>query len=69
MSIIATCGHKLKEWEELGIHVEYTDYQRDNSPCTVYATYCIDCALDWFNDCHNQEEIIYEIRKLLKEIE
>jgi len=69
MSIIATCGHTLKEWEDLGVPVEYTDYQRDGSPSTVYATFCVDCALDQFNERHNQEEIIYTIRKLLEDIE
>ena len=41
--IIATCGHKLKEEEELGINCTLAGYTREGDRCLEYVCYCKEC--------------------------
>lgn len=41
--IFATCGHKLKEVEGLGVNCTVKGYTRDGSHSLNFVTYCFDC--------------------------
>jgi len=71
MSITASCHHKLKDWEDLGVPVEYEGETRDCQPCTVYATFCVDCALKYLAEGRllNVAEAANEIRQRVADLE
>lgn len=39
----ASCGHWLKDYENLGKPVIYEDMARDGSPAICYANFCTKC--------------------------
>ena len=43
MSIIATCGHQLKEVEGLGVDCSMQSYSREGNRAVDYVTYCFKC--------------------------
>ena len=50
MTITLACGHQSLDFPNDAIDVEYDDETIDHDeggfvPCTVYATYCTDCAI------------------------
>ena len=47
MTIIATCGHKLKESEGMGTTIAVKDYSKDGSRAVAWITVCDKC-LKWY---------------------
>ena len=44
MSIIASCGHKLREEEGHGKTFAYRDYDRMGEKIVVYGQFCSECS-------------------------
>ena len=44
--IIASCGHKLTEEENLGINCTLANYTREGTRCLEYVCYCKRCYDD-----------------------
>ena len=43
MTIIATCGHRLKEIEGLGVNCSVRGLTRANERCIMRVSYCFAC--------------------------
>lgn len=43
MTIIASCGHTLKEIEGVGVSCSLKGLTRANEPCIMFVSYCFAC--------------------------
>lgn len=43
MSVVATCGHTLKEIEGLGVTCSLKGFTRENERCIMFVSYCFTC--------------------------
>ena len=62
MTIIATCGHKLKESEGMGTTIAVKDYSKDGSRAVAWITVCDKC-LKWYK----RKKLIFMAAKEIQE--